>query len=69
MEKIATDETIQISENEKAEPQESPISELNEDCLINVFKYLSIKERIVSERGIFIYFLRKFFQLPICIFN
>ena len=69
MEKVATDETLQISEYEKAAPEESSILKLNDYCLINVFKYLSIKERIVSERGIFIYFLRKFFQLPICIFN
>ena len=34
--------------------RESPISKLNNDCLINIFKYLSIKERISSERGIFI---------------
>ena len=49
-------EKVQISEDERAAPEESPISKLNDDCLINVFKHLSIKDRIVSERGIFIIF-------------
>ena len=45
---------LQISGDEKATPQESAISKLNDDCLINIFRHLSIKERITSERGIFV---------------
>ena len=30
-----------------------PIYKLNDDCLMNVFKHLSIRDRIVSEGGIY----------------
>lgn len=32
-------------------PSESPIYKLNEDCLTNIFEFLSFKDRIVVERG------------------
>ena len=31
--------------------EESPVSKLNDDCLINIFKQLSPKDRIVMEKG------------------
>ena len=71
MEKVQM-EKLQISEDVKAALQESPISKLNDDCLINVFKYLSIKDRIVSERGIFIisdYFLWTLQRVLFAIFD
>ena len=40
--------------------QECHISKLNDDCLINVIRHLSIKDRISSERGIYFFiFLKK----------
>ena len=53
MEKLM-EEKLEITGNEKSTLQGSPISKLNNDCLINIFKQLSIKHRISSERGIFI---------------
>ena len=53
MEKII-EEIRQITGDEEPTLQGSPISKLNDDCLINIFKHLSIKHRISSERGIFI---------------
>ena len=52
MEKIM-EEKLQITGDEKSTLQGSPISKLNDDCLINIFKHLSLKHRILSERGIF----------------
>ena len=40
--------------------QESPIFKLNDDCLANIFKYLPVRDRMLSELGnIFC----KFFQI------
>ena len=46
---------LQTSGDVKATPQESSILKLNDDCLINIFKHLPVKDRISSERGIFIF--------------
>ena len=37
--------------NEKAAMHKSVMIKLNDDCLINIFGYLSIKDRLVAERG------------------
>ena len=41
-----------VEENPENNLRESPIFKLNEDCLINIFKFLSIKDRIELEKGI-----------------
>ena len=56
MEKIIEEE-LKITEDKKPTLQGPSISKLNDDCLINIFKHLSIKNRISSERGIFFYYL------------
>lgn len=33
------------------EPEEPPIKKLNEDCLIRIFEYLPITDRLRIERG------------------
>ena len=40
-----------IAENDSVNTQECHIAKLNDDCLINIMKKLSIKDRISSERG------------------
>ena len=45
--------------------QESFVFKLNDDCLINIFSMLTIKDRIIAERGMFIqpFFLTQKFLL------
>ena len=55
MEKIMK-EKLQITDgDEKPTLEGSPISKLNDDCMINIFKHLSIKHRISAERGNFLF--------------
>ena len=55
--------------NEKGEEEKgillknSHISILSDDCLINIFMHLSIKDRIVVERGIFLTYYNDFCQM------
>ena len=39
--------------NEEKTSKESFICELNDDCLLNIFKYLPAEDRINAERGNF----------------
>ena len=45
-----------VEENPENNSQEAPIFKLNDDCLINIFKFLPIKDRIGLEKGINFYF-------------
>ena len=38
-------------EGEENKEQSSPISKLNNDCLIHIFEYLSAVDRLVAEKG------------------
>ena len=42
---------LQISHEEPGGPSEPTIMRLNDDCLIHIFKLLTIKDRINAERG------------------
>ena len=44
---------LQITEENHSIWQESPILKLNNDCLINIFKFLTIRDRLIAERGKF----------------
>ena len=62
MEKIL-ETKLQITDEELAAPTES-VLRLNQDCLMNIFKFLNIKERISAERGAFFecFFKLRFYE-------
>ena len=63
---------VQISKKDITTTQECHISKLNDDCLINILKQLSIKDRISSERGMFLSLKHEkkiFFKLKILKFK
>ena len=33
--------------------QEPLIFKLNDDCLVNIFRFLTIRDRLIAERGMF----------------
>ena len=35
--------------------EESPISKLNDDCLIHIFEHLQAEDRLVAEKGMLIF--------------
>ena len=46
-------EKLQITAKNHSTSQESPILKLNDDCLVNIFKFLTIRDRLIAERGTF----------------
>ena len=42
--------------------EDPPICRLNDDCLINIFKFLPIKDRVFVERGIVFFKLISIFR-------
>ena len=49
--KISRDRLNNAQEEKEATLQKSLISKLNDDCLINIFKFLPYKDRIIAEQG------------------